>query len=112
MQPPPVVSALVTARDARDLLGATLDSALGQDYPPERLELVVVDDGSSDGTGALAEAYAQRLPERVRAIRRPQAGPGAALEAAIAAARGDVLAPLAAGDVWPAGRIAAQVATL
>ncbi|MGB2710171.1 MAG: glycosyltransferase, partial [Conexibacter sp.] len=92
MRPPAVVSALITARDAEDVLAATLDSALGQDYPPERLELVVVDDGSADGSAAIADAYARRLPERVRAIHQPQAGPAAALDAALGAARGELLA--------------------
>jgi glycosyl transferase family 2 len=110
--PPPLVSALVTARDDEDVLAATLDSVLGQEYPPGALEAIVVDDGSIDRTGEVADDYAAHHPGRVRVIRQAPAGPVAALARALAEARGDVLAPIRAGDAWPQGRIALQVATL
>ena len=112
MNTPPFVSAIVTARDLRDVIGTTLDSALGQDYPPERLEVVVVDDGSTDGTAEIVAEYAKLMPQRVRAFHQPYGGPAAALGRALAEARGDVLALLPAGATWPAGRIAAQAALL
>ena len=110
--PPPLVSALVTARDAEDALAPTLDSVLGQEYPPGALEAIVVDDGSIDRTGAIADEYEAHHPGRVRVIRQAPAGPVAALARAFAEARGDVLAPIRAGDAWPQERIALQVATL
>jgi hypothetical protein len=110
--PPPLVSALVTARDDEETLAATLDSVLGQEYPPGALEAIVVDDGSIDRTGEIAEEYEAGHPGRVRTIRQAPAGPVAALARALAEARGDVLAPIRAGDAWPQGRIALQVATL
>jgi hypothetical protein len=112
MTAPPLVSALVTAHDAEDAIGATLDGALGQDYPPERLELIVVDDGSTDRTPAIVAEYEARLPGRVRSYRQPHAGPAVALSRTLAEARGDLLALLPAGATWPSGRIAAQVSML
>ncbi len=108
----PHVSAVVTARDMRDRIGATLDSALAQDYPPDLLDVVVVDDGSTDGTGEIVAEYAARFPARVRAFHQPYAGPAAATQRALSEARGELLALLPAGDAWPAGRITAQVALL
>lgn len=109
---PPLVSALVTARDDEGAIAATLDSVLAQDHPPQALEAIVVDDGSIDRTGEIAEDYAAQHPERVRVVRQAPAGPVAAFARALAEANGDVLAPIRAGDVWPQTRISLQVATL
>jgi hypothetical protein len=109
---PPLVSVLVTAHDAEEQLVATLDSVLGQDYPAERLETIVVDDGSSDRTADLVEEYAACTPSRIQLVRQPHTGAAAALATALAQAHGEMLALLAAGATWPAGQISAQVATL
>jgi glycosyl transferase family 2 len=109
---PPFVSALVTARDDEERIAATLDSVLAQEHPAERLEAIVVDDGSVDRTADVADEYAARHPGRVRVIRQPRSGTVAAVARAVAEARGDVLALLAAGDAWPAGRIELQAAVL
>ncbi len=112
MTAPPLVSALVTAHDAEGAIVATLDSALAQEYPPERLELIVVDDGSTDRTPSIVAEYEARLPGRVRSFRQPHARPAVALSRALAEARGDLLALLPAGETWPSGRLAAQVGPL
>ena len=52
-------------------------------------ELILVDDGSSDGSPALCDRYAAEHPELIRVIHQQNAGPGAARNAGIAAARGD-----------------------
>ena len=108
MTQPPFVSVLVTAHDAAEGLGTSLDSALAQDYPADRLEVVVVVDGPSD----VAAGYAELYPDRVRAIAQPGAGATAATARAFAEARGDVLALLEPGDRWPVARISAQVAAM
>jgi hypothetical protein len=108
MTQPPFVSVLVTAQDAAEGLAASLDSALAQDYPAERLEVVVVDDGEND----LSVGYAELFPGRVRVILQPGASGVAATSRALSEARGDVLALLEPGDRWPVGRISAQVSAL
>ena len=63
----PLVSAIVAAYNYGDFLPRTLDSALAQDYPADRLEIVVVDDGSTDQTPEVVADYAASS-ERVEAI--------------------------------------------
>ena len=87
---------------ARYLRGA-LESALSQTYRP--LEIVVVDDGSTDETpGVLAE-----FGDRIRAIRQPNSGSAAARNAALRAARGELIAFLDADDLWLPHKVAVQV---
>jgi hypothetical protein len=102
------VSVLVTAQDAAEGLAASIDSALAQDYPTDRLEVVVVDDGAND----VAVGYAELFPGRVRVILQPGDSVLAATARAFDEAHGDVLALLEPGDRWPVGRISAQVAGL
>jgi glycosyltransferase involved in cell wall biosynthesis len=108
MTQPPFVSVLVTALDAAEGLAASLDSALAQDYPAERLEVVVVDDGTND----VSVGYAELSPNRVRVFLQPGADAVSATSRALSEARGEVLALLECGDRWPVGRISAQVAGL
>lgn len=83
----PAVSVIIPARNAERTLGRTLDCLRGQDLGGA-LEVVVVDNGSSDGTRALAV----RHPVSARVLDGPGTGPGAARNAGAAAASGPVLA--------------------
>ena len=58
----PTVAIVVAARDEEATIGRCLDALLAQDYPPERLEIVVADDGSSDRTAAIVRS---RMPRRL-----------------------------------------------
>jgi peptidoglycan/xylan/chitin deacetylase (PgdA/CDA1 family)/glycosyltransferase involved in cell wall biosynthesis len=80
------VSVIVPAYNESANIAATVRSLVGSDYP--RLEVIVVDDGSTDGTAAVVERL--RLPG-VSVIRQANAGKPAALNAGIARARGDLL---------------------
>ena len=81
----------------RDYVAAALDSALAQTFGD--LEVIVVDDGSTDGGDQVVRDYAQRDP-RVAYIRQENAGPAAARNAGIAAARGCAVAFLDSDDLW------------
>jgi glycosyltransferase involved in cell wall biosynthesis len=94
----PRVSAIVPAYNAAAYLAEALDSALAQSYPS--LEIIVVNDGSTDSTAAIADGYAAAFPGRVRVIHQPNAGLPGARNTAIAAARGELLALLDADDIW------------
>ncbi len=84
--PLPRVSVIVPAYNEERVLEGTVASLLGSDHPD--LEVLVVDDGSTDGTAALARALAARHP-RVRALIQPRnGGKAAALNTGIAAATG------------------------
>src|SRR4051794_35542754 len=108
----PLVSALVAAYNAEPFVAEALESALAQDWPAERLEIIVVDDGSTDGTAAVVEAIAAAHPGRIRLIRQANAGACGATNTALAAARGELIGLLDADDAWPAGKLTAQAAVL
>jgi hypothetical protein len=105
----PRVTALVAAYNYGEYIGTALDSALTQDYPPELLDVVVVDDGSADTTPEVLESYCRRHPERITVIRQANAGNKAAANAAVKAADGELLAMLDADDVWPPEKTRLQV---
>jgi glycosyltransferase involved in cell wall biosynthesis len=102
------VSVIVPAHEAEATLGAALESILAQEYRP--LEVIVVDDASSDGTSDVARGYADRGVRVLRLERN--AGPAAARNAGLERAQGRYLAFLDADDVWLPGKVAKQVALL
>jgi hypothetical protein len=85
----PSLSVVVAAFNEAQWILRKIDGTLAQRYPARRLEVIVVSDGSTDGTDALVS----RHPDpRVRLVRQePRAGKSAALNRGVAAARGDVL---------------------
>jgi glycosyltransferase involved in cell wall biosynthesis len=103
------VSVIVPAYNAARHLRQTLESILHQTYPS--IEVVVVDDGSTDATPQIAAEFAKR-DSRVRVIRQANAGVGAARNAAIREARGEYIAPVDADDVWCPEKLAKQVACM
>jgi glycosyltransferase involved in cell wall biosynthesis len=106
---PPLVSVIVPAFNAERFLPEAVASVLGQTF--EDLELLIVNDGSSDGTLALAERSAEE-DERVHVLDRPNGGPSAARNAGIAAARGQLVCFLDADDVLLPDKLERQVAFL
>jgi glycosyltransferase involved in cell wall biosynthesis len=101
------VSCIVTAYNYGRYVAGAIESVLAQTYDGE-IEIVVVDDGSTDDTPQVVEPYL----DRVRYLRKENGGLNSAYAAGLAAATGDVLAFLDADDEWPADRIARQVAIL
>lgn len=65
VRPLPLLAVIVPARDEADMIGRCLGGLAEQDYPPDRLSLVVVDDGSRDGTGAIARRTETPFQKRV-----------------------------------------------
>ena len=83
----PYVSVIIAARNEAHHLGARLENLLAQDYPAERLEIVVVSDGSTDDS----ERVVRRLSPRVRYLAVPAGGKALALNAGVRDARHPVL---------------------
>jgi glycosyltransferase involved in cell wall biosynthesis len=105
------VTAIVAAYNAEPFIQEALRSALAQDHDG-RLDVLVVDDGSTDCTAAAVDAIARQAPGRVRLIRQANAGNGAAINAALPLVDGDVVAFLDADDVWPADKLRRQLPAL
>ena len=72
----PTVSLIITAYNEERDLPAKLNNTLGLDYPPEKLEIIVASDCSSDATDDIVRAFAERNnnPFRTRLHRQPQRG--------------------------------------
>ena len=96
------VSTIVAVYNGADRLGAALDSILAQDLAP--FEVLVVDDGSTDGTPDVIRSYGSA----VRAFRKPNAGLAAAHNFALRQVTGDAIAFLDHDDLWPSNRLAAM----
>jgi len=103
----PLVSILTPAFNAAPWLAECIESALGQSHPA--IEVIVVDDGSTDDTLAIARSFE---PLGVRVITQANAGQPAAMNAALAAAKGDFIQFLDADDVLHPNKVAAQLARL
>jgi hypothetical protein len=105
----PLVSVLVPVRDEEPYLAEALASLSAQTL--DDFEAIVVDDGSSDGSAAIAEAHA-RCDRRFRVVRTEPLGLVAALERARAEARGRLLARMDADDIALPPRLELQVAAV
>ena len=100
------VSVIIPAYNAAAFVKDALDCALAQTYP--EIEVVVVNDGSTDNTAEILAGYG----DRVRVHHQANAGLSAARNIGAAVASGDWLAFLDADDQWMPGKIEAQIATV
>lgn len=103
----PLVSVLIPAYNAGTWLRETIESVLGQTWP--RLEIIVVDDGSQDGTQAVAKEFA-KYGVVVRS--QANAGPGSARNEALALSSGEYIQYLDADDLISPDKIEASVRVL
>ncbi len=91
----PLISVIIPILNGERFVGQAVESIIGQGYPST--EIIIVDDGSTDRTEAVAKA----LPYPVRYFKQANAGPAAARNRGIQAANGDLLAFLDVDDTWP-----------
>jgi glycosyltransferase involved in cell wall biosynthesis len=96
-----LISVIVPAFQREQHLGATLSSIIAQSYSP--LEIIVVDDGSTDKTATVAQSYRQ-----VRYVFQSNQGPPAARNTGLANCNGGLIAFLDADDLWPADKLEKQ----
>ena len=104
-----LVSVIIPAFNAGADIRQTLNSVLAQTY--QAIEVIVVDDGSSDATAAIVEEFVTR-DARIQLVRQSNAGVGAARNAAIRKARGKYIATLDADDLWFPEKLEKQVACM
>jgi cellulose synthase/poly-beta-1,6-N-acetylglucosamine synthase-like glycosyltransferase len=103
----PLVSVVVPAWNAELTIEQTLRSVASQTY--RNLEILIVDDGSTDQTAAVAEQFCAAEP-RGRLIRKENGGVASARNRGIAEAKGEWIAPVDADDLWHPTKIQKQLA--
>ena len=101
----PLISVMIGAYNAEPYLGEAIESVFAQDYEP--IELIVVDDGSTDGTADVARSFAQ-----VHVIQQENGGNGAARNRGVENAAGELYAFLDADDRFMPGKLTLQKAAL
>jgi glycosyltransferase involved in cell wall biosynthesis len=102
----PAISVIVPAYNAEPYIADAIDTVLEQGRPVS--EVIVVDDGSSDDTAAVAESF----EDPVTCLRREHAGLAATFNAGIDHARGDLIGAIDADDLWVPNKLALQLAAL
>ena len=107
------VSVITIFLNGEAFIAEAIDSVLAQSFPS--FELILVDDGSTDTSSAIARRYAETHPDRVRYIDHPQhanRGMSASRNAGISVARGDLIAFIDADDVWLPDKLQDQVSII
>jgi glycosyltransferase involved in cell wall biosynthesis len=105
----PAVSVIMPAYNVAPYIGAAIESVCGQTFTD--LELIVLDDGATDETPAIAASWAAR-DNRVRVVRQPNAGISAARNHALRLASGSYMALLDSDDLWAPDYLESQLAVL
>ncbi|HEV2674597.1 MAG TPA: glycosyltransferase family A protein [Aliidongia sp.] len=100
------ITCVIPVRNGERFLAQAIESALGQTRPPS--EIIVVDDGGTDRSAEVAEAFGTP----VRVLRTPALGPASARNAGIAEAQGDLVALLDCDDIWVPGKLQMQAEAL
>src|SRR5256885_11768947 len=99
----PLITALIDTYNHERYIEQTLVSVLEQGLSREELEIVVVDDGSTDGTASVIQKFAPR----VKHLRKKNGGQASAFNAGFAESRGEIVAILDGDDWWAKGKLAA-----
>jgi glycosyltransferase involved in cell wall biosynthesis len=102
----PLVSIIIPAYNAERFIGETLRSVLLQTY--QNIEIVVVDDGSTDDTAAIVRQFAEQ-DQRIILIQQSNTGVAAARNCAIRHSHGEFVAPIDSDDIWYPHKIEKQV---
>jgi len=100
----PLVSCVIPVYNGVKWLAAAVSSALAQTHP--RLEIVVVDDGSTDGSADVARDFASA---GVRVVQKTNGGAASARNVGVDSSTGELIAFLDADDLWLPGKLARQV---
>ena len=95
------VTVLIDTYNSGHFIEDAIDSVLAQDFPPEQMEILVVDDGSADDTANRVRKYG----DRIQYFYKPNGGQASALNFGIARARGEIIAFLDGDDYWLPGKV-------
>jgi cellulose synthase/poly-beta-1,6-N-acetylglucosamine synthase-like glycosyltransferase len=96
----PMVSIIVPAKDEEKVIGRLLEALLRLDYPPEKKEIVIVEDGSVDKTVAICKEYVRRYPDKIKLVHKPSSnGKPSALNYGLRHVKGEIVAVFDADSV-------------
>lgn len=95
-----LVSIILPCYNEEQFIGRCLNSIIANDYPKDRLEVLVVDGMSKDGTRAVVKEYAKRYPF-IKLLDNPKVIPAAAFNRGIASASGDLIMLMSAHSTYP-----------
>ena len=101
MTPQPRVTVLIDSYNYGHFIEEAIESVLAQDFPPEQVEILVVDDGSTDDTAERVGKYGAR----VQYFYKPNGGQASAFNLGLRAAKGEIVALLDADDYWLSGKL-------
>ena len=104
----PTVSCIISAHNYGRYLGAAIESVLAQSYPAELMQIIVVDDGSTDDTPEVAARYR----DRVTYIHKPNGGLLSSINRGLEAVTGELISFLSADDTWVPTKTERQVGYL
>jgi glycosyltransferase involved in cell wall biosynthesis len=99
----PFVSVIIPAYNCETFITEAVESVMRQEYKP--LEIIIIDDGSTDGTAA----QVTKLGEGIRHLYQSNRGPSGARNRGIGMAEGEVIAFLDADDYWPVNKLEMQI---
>lgn len=102
----PTFSVVIPAYNCEARLADSIESLLAQTIAAEQVEIVVVDDGSTDGTAAVCDRFAGEYPRQVVVVHQANGGVSSALNAGVDAARGRYIGFVGAGDRLSPGALA------
>ena len=105
MSSKPYVTALIDTYDQGSFIEEAIDSVLAQDFPASQIEILVVDDGSTDDTRERVAKYG----DRVRYIYKENGGQASALNRGFAESQGEIVAMLDGDDLWLPNKISRVV---
>src|SRR5271170_6820100 len=103
----PLITALIDTCNHERFIERAISSVLEQDIPQDGLEILVVDDGSTDRTAEIAEKFAPR----VRLLRKKNGGQGSAFNLGVPHARGEYVALLDGDDWWAPAKLGTVLET-
>ncbi|MGB6484633.1 MAG: glycosyltransferase [Candidatus Acidiferrales bacterium] len=102
----PLVSVVVNTYNHERFIAQALQSVLDQNFPADQMEIIVVDDGSTDATPQAIQPFLAKI----RYIRKQNGGQVSAFNAAVAEACGDIIAFLDGDDWWAKNKLSSVVA--
>lgn len=96
---------MIDTYNSGQFIEQAIESVVTQDFPPEQMEILVVDDGSTDNTASVVAEFAPR----VQYLRKDNGGQASALNCGLERARGEIVAFLDGDDYWLPGKLARVV---